>query len=138
MKYRHIHILAALFLIVGMAMQFVMAYRQVMRHQQENARLESDRKVMSHESQIANGIQMGILRHDFPQDETLELYTDGVTEARGRTQQMMGMERWMDMAAHDADLLEAVKRYIGTAEPTDDITLMTISRKSGVRAQTND
>ena len=84
MKYRHIHILAALFLIVGMAMQFVVAYRQVMRHQQENARLESDRKVMSHELQIA------------------------------------------------------VKRYIGTAEPTDDITLMTISRKSGVRAQTND
>lgn len=81
--------------------------RRMMRDQQENARLESDRKVMSHELQIANGIQMG-------------------------------MERWMDMVAHDADLLEAVKRYIGTAEPTDDITLMTISRKSGVRAQTND
>jgi sigma-B regulation protein RsbU (phosphoserine phosphatase) len=66
-------------------------------------------------------------------DELLVLYTDGVTEARDVTRQMMGEEQWMDIVAHHADLLEAVKRYIGEAEPADDITLMTISKKSEVQ-----
>ena len=66
-------------------------------------------------------------------DELLVLYTDGVTEARDVTKQMMGEEQWMDIVAHHADLLEAVMRYIGEAELADDITLMTISKKSEVQ-----
>jgi serine/threonine-protein kinase RsbW len=42
---------------------------------------------------------------------------------------MMGEAKWLKIVAHDDDLLEAVKRYIGEAEPTDDITLMTIQKK---------
>ena len=41
---------------------------------------------------------------------------------------MMGEDQWMEIVAHNDDLLEAVKRYIGEAEPTDDITIMTIIR----------
>ena len=66
-------------------------------------------------------------------DEKLVLYTDGVTEARNVTWQMMGEERWMEIVAHDDDLLEAVKRYIGEAEQADDITLMTIIKKTEVQ-----
>lgn len=75
---------------------------------------------------VEQGCQLG-------KDELLVLYTDGVTEARNVTQQMMGKEQWIDIVAHHSDLLEAVKRYIGEAEPTDDITLMTISKKSEVQ-----
>ena len=60
--------------------------------------------------------------------EKLVLYTDGVTEARNATREMMGRELWMEIVAHDDNLLEAVKRYIGEAEPTDDITIMTITK----------
>ena len=64
-------------------------------------------------------------------DEMLVLYTDGVTEARNVSHQMMGDQLWMDMAAQHEDLLAAVKQYIGDAEPTDDITIMTILLPSG-------
>jgi sigma-B regulation protein RsbU (phosphoserine phosphatase) len=63
-------------------------------------------------------------------DENLVLYTDGVTEARNTERKMMGEAKWLEIVAHDDNLLEAVKRYIGEAEPTDDITLMTIRKKS--------
>ncbi len=65
--------------------------------------------------------------------EKLVLYTDGVTEARNKDRQMLGQQRLADMVAHDEDLLKAVKRYIGNAEPTDDITLMTIRKISPVQ-----
>ena len=63
-------------------------------------------------------------------DEQLVLYTDGVTEARNTKRELMGNQLWMDMVTQGGDLLEAVKRYIGEAEQSDDITLMTIYRKS--------
>ena len=66
-------------------------------------------------------------------DEQLVLYTDGVTEARNATGKMMGRAQWMEIARHDDDLLGAVRRYIGDAEPTDDITLMTICKRSEVQ-----
>ena len=59
-------------------------------------------------------------------DDKLVLYTDGVTEARNAAEKMMGEQQWMDIVAHDDNLLEAVKHYIGEAEPADDITIMTI------------
>ena len=65
--------------------------------------------------------------------EKLVLYTDGVTEARNVARKMMGEEKWIEIVSHGDDLLEAVKQYIGEAEPTDDITLMTISKKSAVQ-----
>lgn len=66
-------------------------------------------------------------------DEKLVLYTDGVTEARDTERKMMGEPKWLDIVSHDDDLLEAVKRYIGEAEPIDDITLMTIRKKSAAQ-----
>ena len=58
--------------------------------------------------------------------ETLVLYTDGITEARNAERKMLGKRRWAEMVAQGGDLMEVVKAYIGVAEPSDDITLMTI------------
>ena len=81
------------------------------------------------------------------QGETLVLYTDGVTEARNAERKMLGMKRLEDIAqqvigksVEDAalqdrgveGLLAEVKAYIGSAEPTDDITIMTIRKQSAV------
>lgn len=41
MRYRFIHIIAALFLIVGMAVQFVMSYRQAKLQVQDNIDLKT-------------------------------------------------------------------------------------------------
>lgn len=57
---------------------------------------------------------------------TLVLYTDGVTESRNAERKMIGKQRWAQIVVLGGDLLQAVKAFIGTAEPTDDITLMTI------------
>ena len=58
--------------------------------------------------------------------ETLVLYTDGITEARNAEHKMLGKKHWGEIVAQGGDLLESVQTYIGNAEPTDDITLMTI------------
>lgn len=65
--------------------------------------------------------------------ETLVLYTDGVTEARDCSRRMLGKQRWADMVAQGEDPLSIVRRYIGEAEPTDDITLMTIRKLGAVQ-----
>ena len=73
--------------------------------------------------------------------ETLVLYTDGVTEARNPEREMLGLERWAEMVKRGDELpvtgegfaghlLAELKAFMGKAEPTDDITLMTI-RKTG-------
>ena len=66
------------------------------------------------------------------ESETLVLYTDGITEARNSSRQMLGMKRWSEIVMKDSDLMRAIKRYIGSAEPTDDITLMTVRKTSAV------
>jgi sigma-B regulation protein RsbU (phosphoserine phosphatase) len=73
--------------------------------------------------------------------ETLVLYTDGITEARNAKREMLGISRWSLVVSRWAaeaksqeprakSLLGEVKAFIGSAEQTDDITLMTI-RKTG-------
>ena len=54
MRYRYIHILAALFLIIGMAIQFVVSYRQSRHHIQERIDLKM---------QIAQEVAMPPSRH---------------------------------------------------------------------------
>ena len=68
--------------------------------------------------------------------ETLVLYTDGVTEARNSAHEMLGMKRWSEIVANKEDMYGAIKAFIGQAEPTDDITLMTIRKKSPVQPVT--
>ena len=74
------------------------------------------------------------------QGETLVLYTDGVTEARNEKREMLGMARWMEIAKSQEprakSLLSEVKAFMGDAEPTDDITLMTIRKTSAVEPMT--
>ena len=74
------------------------------------------------------------------QDETLVLYTDGVTEARNRAHQMLGMKRWWNIVERQKSkvesLLDEVKTFIGKAEQADDITLMTIRKTSPVEPLT--
>lgn len=74
------------------------------------------------------------------QDETLVLYTDGVTEARNRAHQMLGMKRWCSIVESQKSkvesLLAEVKAFIGKAEQADDITLMTIRKTSPVEPLT--
>ena len=68
--------------------------------------------------------------------DTLVLYTDGVTEARNERREMLGLKRWSDIVAKNEDLPNAIKHFIGQADPTDDITLMTICKKSPVLPMT--
>ena len=58
--------------------------------------------------------------------DTLVLYTDGVTEARNAEHKMLGKRKWAEIVAQGGDLMHAVKMYMGAAEQTDDITLLTI------------
>lgn len=68
--------------------------------------------------------------------DTLVLYTDGVTEAHNSEREMLGLKRWSDIVAKNEDLPNAIKHFIGQADPTDDITLMTICKKSPVLPMT--
>lgn len=68
--------------------------------------------------------------------DKLVLYTDGVTEARNSERQMLGLQRWSDIVMTQEDLPAAIRQYIGNAEPTDDITLMTIRKLSPVQPVT--
>ena len=68
--------------------------------------------------------------------DTLVLYTDGVTEARNERREMLGLKRWSEIVAKNEDLPNAIKHFIGQADPTDDITLMTICKKSPVLPMT--
>lgn len=68
--------------------------------------------------------------------ETLVLYTDGVTEARNAKREMLGKARWAAMVGNGGRLLEQVQAFIKHAEPTDDITLMTIRKVSAVQPLT--
>jgi serine phosphatase RsbU (regulator of sigma subunit) len=80
-------------------------------------------------------------------EDTLVLYTDGITEARNKNHEMMGMARWKEMVMEGLGvqefkssrvqgeemverLMAGVKAFIGEAEQSDDITLMTISKRS--------
>ena len=49
---------------------------------------------------------------------------------------MLGMKRWADLVLHNDDLPKAIRQYIGSAEPTDDITLMKIRKKTAVEPLT--
>ncbi len=78
-----------------------------------------------HYSFVEQGCMLG-------EGETLVLYTDGVTEARNPEREMLGLNRWAEIVATQEDLYGAIKTFMGKAEPTDDITLMTIRKKSPV------
>lgn len=72
------------------------------------------------------------------QGDTLVFYTDGITEALNKKHEMLGMERWKELVKEGSlrtsmsigSLLAEVKAFIGEAEQTDDITLLTIRRIS--------
>ena len=87
-----------------------------------------------HYSFVEQGCMLG-------EGETLVLYTDGVTEARNPEREMLGMKRWAEIVKTgdglpvtgnglEGHLWSELKAFMGKAEPTDDITLMTI-RKTG-------
>ena len=65
--------------------------------------------------------------------ETLVLYTDGITEARNEQREFFGQQRLAEVVNNGERLsvsgervLQAVRQFMGRAEQTDDITLMTI------------
>jgi len=72
--------------------------------------------------------------------EGIVLYTDGVTEARNTQRQMYGLDRlcqaigprWTDSTAKQMQdwILDDLKRFIGTQELIDDITLVVLKRTS--------
>ena len=65
--------------------------------------------------------------------DTVVLYTDGVTEAHHRNQDLFGEERLMDVISHagaDVDevadaIIAAVSDY-GPAEPRDDVAVVVL------------
>jgi serine phosphatase RsbU (regulator of sigma subunit)/anti-sigma regulatory factor (Ser/Thr protein kinase) len=84
-------------------------------------------------------VEQGVL---LGQGDSVVLYTDGITEARNEKREMLGLDRWSKVVEKVGGLederisgfverlLVEVKAFIGKAEQTDDITLMTI-RKIG-------
>lgn len=82
-----------------------------------------------HYSFVEQGCMLG-------EGDTLVLYTDGVTEARNSAREMLGMKRWSEIVANKENMYGAIKAFIGQAEPTDDITLMTIRKTSPVQPVT--
>ena len=66
----------------------------------------------------------------------LVLYTDGTTEARNTSNELLGEQRWLEIVkVHQANsepidasrLCDDVQAYAGSAKQADDITVMTIS-----------
>ena len=108
-----------------------------------------DNVTMCEEVELIPNIPLGYEAH-FPfveqgtllgDGETLVLYTDGITEARNKEHEMMGMARWKEMVENVLmckcenvkmcdGLMAEVKAFIGTAEQSDDITLMTLGKRS--------
>ena len=80
---------------------------------------------------VEQGLMLG-------QGDRLVLYTDGITEARNKDHELLGMERWKEIVGGGQAsqrtsttierLLAEVEAYIGTAEQADDITLLTIRK----------
>ena len=77
--------------------------------------------------------------------DSIVLYTDGITEARNEKRRMLGFVPWSKiivrvnrlederMSGFGERLLAEVKMFIGKAEQTDDITLMTIRKTCTVK-----
>ncbi|MCR5533207.1 MAG: SpoIIE family protein phosphatase [Paludibacteraceae bacterium] len=78
---------------------------------------------------VEQGVMLG-------EGDTIVLYTDGITEARNEQRQMLGFAKWAKIVKSGKwnveSLLREVKTFIGSAEPTDDITLMTVRKTSAV------
>lgn len=73
-------------------------------------------------------------------DDTLLLFTDGVTEAEDKEMNLFGSERLVETFARHADgsldalqsgVLSAVKSFSAGAKQTDDITLLVVRYRSG-------
>lgn len=68
--------------------------------------------------------------------DTLFVYTDGVPEARDRRGQLFGMDRTLAVATRPTDTAgdllgcvdAALRDYVGTAEQSDDITMLALRR----------
>ena len=90
-------------------------------------------------------VEQGVL---LGKGDSIVLYTDGITEARNEKQEMLGFERWSKIVERVSGLedewisglverlLAEVKTFIGKAEQTDDITLMTIRKTDAVESLT--
>ena len=82
-------------------------------------------------------VEQGVL---LGEGDTLVLYTDGITEARNEQHKMLGFARWQTIIESGEqnveNLIDDVKKFIGNAEQTDDITLMTIRKTSPVELLT--
>lgn len=50
--------------------------RRMLRDQTEKLHLENEKEIMQRELRIAHDIQMGILRHDFPHDNDITVYSE--------------------------------------------------------------
>ena len=71
--------------------------------------------------------------------DTLVLYTDGVTEAMDEKDELYGEERLLAHLASEpgrtpaqtvSGLVESVRRFVGKREPSDDIAILAVRRRS--------
>ena len=78
-------------------------------------------------------------------EDILVLYTDGITEARNEKREMLGMKRWIEILKNNMKALregnmeaisEAGLQFVGKADPTDDMTLMTIMKTNDIQPLT--
>ena len=82
---------------------------------------------------IMTGMQFTEQEFDMCFDDAMFLYTDGLTEAENKNKELFGEERMMkalrgrnSAAGKLHDMEDAVASYVGSAEQSDDLTMMFI------------
>lgn len=91
---------------------------------------------------IVDEFEYSTHRHRLSSQEYLCIFSDGVTEAANKDQQLFGKERLLDVLQGvnrddcSTSMLERVKqgiyRFVGDAEPSDDLTVMVVRWKGEV------
>jgi sigma-B regulation protein RsbU (phosphoserine phosphatase) len=90
---------------------------------------------------LAHGFRYQSVHYDLKEGERLFLYTDGVTEAMNRKQELFTAERLEELLRHSASksveeitqvVISAVRSHSGNQEPSDDLTVLAV-RMAGVQ-----
>jgi len=83
---------------------------------------------------VMDGWQFSLQQTDIAHGATIFLYTDGLTEAENTEQEQFGEERIIEVVARGQrdprplidDMTAAVRDFVGTAEQSDDLTMLCI------------
>ena len=84
---------------------------------------------------IDSGMDYEAVRFPMRPGDLFVIYTDGVNEAMNAADEEFGMERVRELASQGGDakavtsrIVDAVRQFVGTAPPFDDMALVTVQR----------